>query len=178
MFPKSSEVLRWWPESGRSITRACGDKFKKVEISSWFAKPIDCQHSVEKLVACYFIILCNVFTVAFVFYDIAVPRLSPWRVTCVYMSWLRDIYIPKMSLPNLQLLTLLCYFVALRCVTWMKSWIYWVYWPGCLTASPSRFLRISGTHCVLLQFSVVQDRMTWGATNRIIKYNTEPQTPG
>lgn len=117
MFPKSSEVLRWWPESGRSITRACGDKFKKVEISSWSAKPIDCQHSVEKLVACYFIILCNVFTVAFVFYDIAVPRLSPWRVTCVYMSWLRDIYIPKMSLPNLQLLTLLCYFVALRCVT-------------------------------------------------------------
>ena len=155
-FDKSSDLCI------STITHICGDQLTKV---SWFVKLVDCGHSLEKLIAYHFIIMCNVFTIDFVFYDIAVPRLSPWHVTCVYMSWLRDIYIPKMSLPNLHLPACLCYFVAwhmtcvymswlrdiyipkmllpnlqllvlLRCVTWMKSWIYWVYWRGCLMASP------------------------------------------
>lgn len=44
-------------------------RFKKVEMSSCFAMFVDFGHSVENLVACYLIILCNAFIVAFVFYD-------------------------------------------------------------------------------------------------------------
>ena len=90
-------------------------RFKKVEMSSWFAMFVDCGYSVENLVTCYLNILCNASIVTFVFYD-GNPR-ERWLV----YIWADNVTFTfprcRYQIYNSCNVACLCYSFALRCAT-------------------------------------------------------------